>query len=107
MKRERHDSRAAGKPKKILCRGVSDSVFTAFIPSLLVCQNFTATEMISQASYVFVHAAAVRAVLLGVVDEDNVALWLELTTAESAAVACSTSGRKKGGRGGLTLPAAC
>lgn len=100
MKGERHDFRAAGKPKKISCRGVSDSDFTAFIFPLLVCQNFPATEMISQASSVFVPAAAVGAVLLGVVDGDNVALWLELTTTESAAVACSTSGRKReGGEG--------
>lgn len=47
-------------------------------------------------------AAAVGAVLLGVVDGDNVALWLELTTTEPAAAACSTSGRKReGGEGRL------
>lgn len=105
---ERHDLRAAGKPKKILCRGVSDSDFTASPPHppLLVCQNFPAAEMISQASCVFVRTAAVGAVLLGVVDGDNVAPWLELTTTESAAVACSTSGEEKGGRRGKTLPAA-
>lgn len=60
--------------------------------------------MISQASCVFV-CAAVGAVLLGVVDRDNAALWLELTTTDSAAVACPPQGRKKGGRRGLTLPA--
>lgn len=101
MKRERHDLRAAGKPKKILRRGVSDSDFTALIFPLLACQNFPATETISQASCVFVRAAAaVGAVLLGVVDGDNVALWLEVTTTESAAEACSTTGRKReGGEG--------
>lgn len=85
MKRERHDSRAAGKPEKILRRGVFDSDFTALIFPPLACQNFSATEMISQARCVFVctaaaAAAAVGAALLGVVDGDNVALWLELTT---------------------------
>lgn len=104
MKRERHDLRAAGNPKTILCSGVSDSDFTAFF-SRPVCQNVPATEMISQASCVFVCTAAVGAVLLGVVDRDNVALWLELTTTESAAVACSTSGRKReGGEGRLCRP---
>lgn len=99
MKRKRHDFRAAGKPKTILCRGVSDSYFVAFF-SVLICQSFPATEMISQASCVSVCAAAVGAVLQGVVDGDNVALWLGLTTTESAAVACSTSGRKReGGEG--------
>lgn len=64
--------------------------------------------MISQAGCVLVCAAAVGAVLLGVLDGDNAALWLELTTTASAAAACSTSGRKReGGRRGLTLPAAC
>lgn len=88
-------------------QGVSDSDFSAFIFPLLVCQNFPGTEMISQASCVFF--CAVGAVLLGVVDGDNAALWLELTTTESATVACSTSGRgeEKGGRRGPTLPAAC
>ncbi len=47
-------------------------------------------------------AAALGAVLLGVVDGDNVALLLERTTTESAAVAYSTSGRKReGGEGCL------
>ena len=54
MKGERLDFGAAGKPKKILRRGVSDSDFTAFIFPLLVCQNFSAAEMISQAGRVFV-----------------------------------------------------
>ena len=94
--------RAAGKPKKILGRGVSDSYFIVFFffSPVVVCQSFPATEMISQASCVFVSAAAVGAVFQGVVDGDNIALWLELTTTESAAVACSTSGRKReGGEG--------
>lgn len=104
MKRERRDLRAAGKPEKILRRGVFDSDFTALIFPPLACQNFPATEMISQASCVFVcTAAAVGAALLGVVDGDNVALWLELTTTESAAEACSTTGRKREGRRGLNL----
>lgn len=76
--------------------GVSDSDFIVFFPRL-VCQSFPVTEMISQASNVFVWTAAVGAVLLGVADGDNVALWQELTTTGSAAVACSTSGRKREG----------
>lgn len=77
-------------------------LYSFFFPSSFFCQNFPATEMISQARCVFVCTAAVGAVLLGVVDGDNVALWLELTSTESAAVACSTSGRKReGGEGRL------
>lgn len=106
MKRERRDLRAAGKPEKVLRRGAFDSDFTALIFPPLACQNFPETEMISQASCVFVCAAAAAAAgaaLLGVVDRDNVALWLELTTTESAAEACSTTGRKREGRRGLNL----
>lgn len=105
MKGERRNFRAEGKPKKILRSIVSDSGFTAFIFPLLVCQNFPATKMISQARCVLVCTAALGATLLGVVDEDNIALWLKVTTTESAAEACSTSGRKREGR--LLLSAAC
>lgn len=45
---------------------------------------------------------AVGTVLLGVVDRDNVALWLELTTET-----LFNLGEEKGGRRGLTLAAAC
>lgn len=77
----------------------------SFFFSLLVCQNFAATEMISQACCVSVRSAAGGAVLLGVVDGDNVALWPGLTT-RVCLCGLFHLREEEGGRRGLRLPAA-
>lgn len=68
----------------------SDSKLTVPFPPP-VCHNVSTTGMISQAHCVFVLAAALAAVLQGVVARDNVAPWLELMTRKSAAAAAATS----------------
>lgn len=83
----------------------SDSKLTVPFPPP-VCHNVSTTGMISQAHCVFVLAAALAAVLQGVVARDNVAPWLELMTRKSAAAAATSAAATSAAAAAATSAAA-